>query len=70
MAWGINGFTSVMGAVLAALISLSWGYSIVLAAGGLAYLVALLAVWTSGAQVRASVAVANERDKNHIGDVL
>lgn len=70
MAWGINGFTSVMGAVLAALISLSWGYSIVLAAGGLAYLVALIAVRNSSAAPVGSVAVANERDKNHIGDVL
>ncbi len=47
MAWGVNGFTSVIGAVLAALVSLSWGYSVVLAAGGLAYLLALAAVWKS-----------------------
>ncbi|HYN98153.1 MAG TPA: hypothetical protein VEU28_00610, partial [Actinomycetota bacterium] len=45
MAWGVNGFTSVIGAVLAALVSLSWGYSVVLACGGLAYLIALLAIW-------------------------
>jgi hypothetical protein len=44
MAWGVNGFTSVIGAVLAALVSLSWGYSVVLACGGLAYLIALLAI--------------------------
>ncbi|HEX2148669.1 MAG TPA: hypothetical protein VHI31_00635 [Actinomycetota bacterium] len=47
MAWGVNGFTSVIGAVLAALVSLSWGYSVVLACGGLAYLIALLAVWNT-----------------------
>ncbi|HYO00326.1 MAG TPA: hypothetical protein VEU28_11685, partial [Actinomycetota bacterium] len=47
MAWGVNGFTSVIGAVLAALVSLSWGYSVVLACGGLAYLIALLAIWNT-----------------------
>lgn len=45
MAWSVNGFTSVIGAVLAALVSLSWGYSIVLACGGAAYLIALLCIW-------------------------
>ena len=47
MAWGVNGFTSVIGAVLAALVSLSWGYSVVLGAGGLAYLLALTFIWKS-----------------------
>lgn len=45
MAWSVNGFTSVIGAVLAALVSLSWGYSVVLACGGAAYLIALLCIW-------------------------
>ena len=36
---------SVMGAVLAAVVSLSWGYSTVLACGAAAYLIALLAIW-------------------------
>lgn len=48
MAWGVNGFTSVIGAVLAALVSLSWGFSVVLACGGLAYLIALLAIRNAG----------------------
>jgi spermidine synthase len=45
MAWSVNGFTSVIGAVLAALVSLSWGYSVVLGCGGAAYLIALLTIW-------------------------
>lgn len=45
MAWSVNGFTSVIGAVLAAMVSLSWGYSTVLACGGAAYLIALIAIW-------------------------
>jgi hypothetical protein len=50
MAWGVNGFFSVIGAVLAALVSLSWGYPVVLACGGAAYLVALAAVWTASGE--------------------
>jgi hypothetical protein len=45
MAWSVNGFTSVIGAVMAALVSLSWGYSTVLARGGVAYLIALITIW-------------------------
>jgi hypothetical protein len=45
VAWGVNGFTSVIGAVLAAVIGLSWGLGSVLAAGAVAYLIALSAVW-------------------------
>lgn len=45
MAWSVNGFMSVIGAVLAALVSLSWGYSVVLACGGAAYLIALFCIW-------------------------
>jgi spermidine synthase len=71
MAWGVNGFTSVIGAVLAALISLSWGYSVVLALGGLAYLIALSAIWKhSGTDDAGSVPLPNKRDKDHIGNVL
>ncbi|HEX2054577.1 MAG TPA: hypothetical protein VHJ78_12735 [Actinomycetota bacterium] len=42
MAWGLNGFMSVIGAIVAALVSLSWGYSVVLWLGAAAYLVACL----------------------------
>lgn len=44
MAWAVNGFTSVIGAVLAALAALSWGYSPVLIGAAGAYLVAALVV--------------------------
>lgn len=44
LAWGVNGFTSVIGAVLAAVIALSFGFDAVFLAGALAYLAALGAV--------------------------
>jgi hypothetical protein len=44
LAWGVNGFTSVIGAVLAAVIALSFGFDSVFLAGALAYLAALAAV--------------------------
>jgi hypothetical protein len=43
LAWGVNGFTSVIGAVLAAVIALSFGFTAVFLAGALAYLAALAA---------------------------
>lgn len=42
LAWGVNGFASVVSAILAAMIALSWGFQAVLACGALAYAVALL----------------------------
>ena len=39
-AWGANGYASVVGAVVAALMALSWGFSWVMLAAGAAYLVA------------------------------
>ncbi|HEX2178266.1 MAG TPA: class I SAM-dependent methyltransferase [Actinomycetota bacterium] len=58
MAWAVNGFTSVIGAVLAALLALSWGYSMVLACGGLAYLLALAAIWTPSSEPAAGAALS------------
>ncbi|HWQ15641.1 MAG TPA: hypothetical protein VNL77_22765 [Roseiflexaceae bacterium] len=43
-AWAINGCASVMSAVLATLLALSWGFSAVLWCGALAYGVALIAL--------------------------
>jgi spermidine synthase len=45
LAWGVNGFTSVIGAVLAAVIALSFGFEAVFLAGAVAYLAALVACW-------------------------
>lgn len=42
LAWGVNGFTSVISAVLAPMIALSWGFAAVFGCAALAYLVALL----------------------------
>jgi spermidine synthase len=39
-AWGANGYASVVGSVVAALMALSWGFSWVMLAAGAAYLVA------------------------------
>ncbi len=41
LAWGVNGFTSTLSAILATLIALSFGFRWVLLAGALAYLCAL-----------------------------
>jgi hypothetical protein len=42
LAWGMNGFTSVVGAILAPMIALSWGFEVVFGCAALAYAVALL----------------------------
>ena len=39
-AWGVNGYASVVGAVLAAVISLSWGFSRVMLLAGAGYILA------------------------------
>jgi spermidine synthase len=54
LAWGVNGFTSVIGAVLAAVIALSLGFQAVFLAGTLAYLVALVAVWRVAPRITAA----------------
>jgi hypothetical protein len=37
-AWGVNGAVSVVASILAALVALSWGFSVVLVAGAICYL--------------------------------
>jgi spermidine synthase len=44
-AWGVNGTLSVLGSVLAAMLSISFGFTVALMAGQLAYLVALVVVF-------------------------
>jgi hypothetical protein len=44
-AWAVNGCVSVISAVLAAMIALTWGFSAVLWAAALAYGAAWLVVW-------------------------
>jgi hypothetical protein len=44
-AWAINGCASVLSSILAVMIAISHGFSRVLFAGGLAYALALLAIW-------------------------
>ncbi len=51
LAWGVNGFTSVVSAILAPMIALSWGFEVVFGCAALAYAVALLAV-RSGPRIR------------------
>jgi spermidine synthase len=62
LAWGVNGFASVVSAIAAAIIALSWGFTFVFAGAALAYLVALAAawrgVWVGGLRQEASSGVA------------
>ncbi|MGB9299022.1 MAG: hypothetical protein WCD51_00365, partial [Anaerolineae bacterium] len=44
-AWAINGCASVLSSILAVMIAISHGFSRVLFAGGLAYALALLAIY-------------------------
>jgi spermidine synthase len=46
LAWGVNGFASVMSAILAAMVALSWGFPAVFAGAAVAYTIALLAIWS------------------------
>jgi hypothetical protein len=48
LAWGVNGFASVIGAVLAAVIALSWGFGSVFLASALSYLLALTVLSRQG----------------------
>jgi spermidine synthase len=54
LAWGVNGFASVIGAVLAAVIALSFGFEAVFLAGALAYLAALVAAWRAASRFSAA----------------
>ncbi|MDQ4093346.1 MAG: hypothetical protein M3143_08070 [Actinomycetota bacterium] len=56
LAWGVNGFTSVVSAILAPMIALSWGFEVVFVCAAIAYAVALLAA-RSGRQIRDTTAV-------------
>jgi spermidine synthase len=56
LAWGLNGFTSVISAILAPMIALSWGFETVFGCAALAYAVALVAA-RGGPQNRATDAV-------------
>src|SRR3712207_9235024 len=42
LAWGVNGFMSVVSAILAPMIALSWGFEAVFGGAALAYAVALM----------------------------
>ncbi|MDX1522949.1 MAG: hypothetical protein R3264_15075, partial [Anaerolineae bacterium] len=44
--WAVNGCASVVSAVLAAMVSLTWGFSVVLWSGALMYGLAGLTIWT------------------------
>jgi hypothetical protein len=44
-AWAINGSASVISAVLAVVLAMGWGFSVVLWLGAAAYGLALAAVW-------------------------
>ena len=54
LAWGVNGFASVIGAVLAAVIALSFGLHAVFLAGALAYLAALATAWRAASRLSAA----------------
>src|SRR5262249_41479614 len=54
--WGINGFTSVVSAILAPMIALSWGFAAVFGCAALAYVVALLTA-SSSPQIGGPLAV-------------
>ncbi|MGH3921341.1 MAG: hypothetical protein ACRDTT_00400 [Pseudonocardiaceae bacterium] len=56
LAWGVNGFTSVVSAILAAMIALSWGFEVVFFCAALAYAVALLTA-RSGPQIGVTATV-------------
>jgi spermidine synthase len=56
LAWGVNGFTSVVSAILAPMIALSWGFEAVFVCAALAYAIALLAA-RRGPQIRDTTAV-------------
>ncbi len=60
LAWGVNGFTSVLSAILATLLALSWGFTLVFVGAAAAYALALAGLPRP----------AHQRHKDHTGDVL
>ena len=52
--WGVNGFFTVIGTVIALLLGMTWGFKVVLVVGGCSYLMALVA--TTQVQNRAKQA--------------
>ena len=53
-AWGVNGSLSVMGTVLAMVISIFFGITYTLIAGGLMYILALLSCGSGSAKTQSS----------------
>jgi hypothetical protein len=53
LAWGVNGFMSVVSAILAPMIALSWGFEAVFGCAALAYALALVTA-RSGTSIKAS----------------
>ena len=60
-AWAVNGCASVLSSILAVMIAISQGFSRVLIAGGLAYALALIAIYTLAAG-------ESEPDRSAVGD--
>jgi spermidine synthase len=56
LAWGVNGFTSVVSAIVAPMIALSWGFEAVFGCAALAYAIALVTA-RSGPQIRGTATV-------------
>ena len=42
--WGVNGFFTVIGTVIALILGMAWGFKVVLVVGGCAYLLALAVI--------------------------
>jgi spermidine synthase len=49
-AWGVNGFASVLSSILAVMLAISQGFSLVLFAGGAAYALALVVIYAVATQ--------------------
>ena len=56
-AWAVNGFCSVIGSVLTAMLSMTFGFRAVLVLGLVAYVVALTALWRLSAPAAADTVV-------------
>ena len=42
--WGVNGFFTVIGTVIALMVAMTWGFKVVLVVGGFSYVLAAVAV--------------------------
>jgi len=51
-AWGVNGFFTVIGTVLALILAMSFGFKVVMLLGGLSYLIAWMAISKSSRAIR------------------